>query len=88
MVNPDSVRPDYRQLTIFLVKPLLDSPEQLVVSSETTLGGRRIRLRIAFDGEDKGRVFGRGGRTINAIRTLVECAGRAAEQDVNLEVYE
>jgi len=80
--------PDYRQLAVFLVQPLLETPEKLAVSSEATLGGRRIRLRVAFDPGDKGRVFGRGGRTIQAIRTVLETAARAAEHELSLEVYE
>lgn len=90
MTDTDTAGPttNYRQLATFLIKPLLDRPEKLFISSETTLGGRRIRLRVAFDGEDKGRVFGRGGRTINAIRTVIDCAALAAQQDVNLEIYE
>lgn len=89
MISPQTVAtPNYRELAVFLIQPLLDTPEKPVISSETTLGGRKVRLRVAFAPTDKGRVFGRGGRTINAIRTVLECAARAANQDVNLEVYE
>ncbi|MBW4699531.1 MAG: KH domain-containing protein [Aphanocapsa lilacina HA4352-LM1] len=89
VISPEADKPpNYRELALFLIQPLLDTPEKLVISSETTLGGRKIRLRVAFAPTDKGRVFGRGGRTINAVRTVLECAARAAGQDVNLEVYE
>ncbi len=86
--EPTHTFPDYRALAVFLIQPLLDMPEKLVISAEKTLGGRKVRLRVAFAPLDKGRVFGRGGRTINAIRSVLECAARAADQDVQLEVYE
>lgn len=81
-------KPDYRQLAAFLIQPLLDFPEQLTVSSELTLGGKKTWLRVAFATADKGRVFGRGGRTIQAIRVVLECSARVAEQEVYLEVFE
>lgn len=49
--------------------------------------GKRAWIRIAFDSSDKGKVFGRGGRNIQAIRTVVAAAATAAGQSVHLDIY-
>lgn len=50
-------------------------------------GNTKAWVRLAFEGEDKGRVFGRGGRNIQAIRTVIEAAAKAANQSVYLDIY-
>lgn len=80
--------PDYPALVKFLVEPLLDSPNALSLDCETNSKGDRLRLRIAFDASDKGRVFGRNGRTIQSIRTIVNTVAQSANQVVHLEVYD
>ena len=43
-----------------------------------------ISLRVHPD--DRGRIIGRRGKTINAIRTLVRAAATKTQQRVNIEV--
>ena len=83
--NPSS--PNYTELIRFLVSPFLESPDSLSVDCEPYGGAHKFWIRVAFSGADKGRVFGRGGRTIQAIRTVVEAAAKNANQSVNLEVF-
>ena len=83
-----AARPDYPQLVRFLVKPLLDSPESLRLDCEVANDQQRVWIRVAFEGEDKGRVFGRGGRNLQAIRTVLSAAAAAAGQSVYLDIYE
>lgn len=45
-------------------------------------------IRLAFDEPEKGRVYGRGGRNIQAVRTLLEAVAQTAGQSVHLEIYE
>jgi uncharacterized protein len=80
-------KPDYVELVRFLVQPFLESPESLKVDCEISYLSKRAWLRIAFDGEDKGKVFGRGGRNIQAIRTCVAAAAQSAGQSVYLDIY-
>lgn len=47
----------------------------------------RVWIRVAFEGEDKGRVFGRGGRNIQAIRTVLAAAAATAGHSVYLDIY-
>ena len=75
-LNPDS-NPNYPELVRFLVEPFLDSPEDLRIDCESYANNRKVWVRLAFAGSDKGRVFGRGGRTIQAMRTVLEAAGES-----------
>lgn len=79
--------PDYIALVKFLIGPFLEDPETLRVDCEEYYGGSRVWIRIAFDSADKGKVFGRGGRNIQAIRTAIAAAAEAVNQSVFLEIY-
>ncbi|WP_287127746.1 KH domain-containing protein [Candidatus Cyanaurora vandensis] len=80
--------PNYPELVKFLVSPLLDDPSLLLVDAESTLNNQRIWLRVSFAAGDKGKVFGRGGRTIQAIRYILEAAARTHNQQVHMEIFE
>ncbi|NEO33611.1 MAG: KH domain-containing protein [Symploca sp. SIO3C6] len=80
--------PDYESLVRFLIEPFLESPNSLSVDCEDSNSNGRVWIRLAFEGTDKGRVFGRGGRNIQAIRTLIKAIGQAAGQSVYLDIYE
>ena len=79
--------PDYAALVRFLVQPFLESPSSLKIDCEINPSKPKVWIRLAFEGEDKGRVFGRGGRNIQAIRTVIEAAAKAAGQSVYLDIY-
>ncbi|MEO0458504.1 MAG: KH domain-containing protein [Cyanobacteria bacterium P01_A01_bin.114] len=79
--------PDFEALVQYLVEPFLESPDSLKVNSEKLAGGKRLWLRVAFDGEDKGRVFGRGGRNIQAIRKVVKATAQLNDCIVHVDVY-
>lgn len=79
--------PDYTKLVRFLVEPFLESPNSLSVDCEMSNSNSQVWIRLAFEGEDKGRVFGRGGRNIQAIRTAIEAAALCSGQSVYLDIY-
>ncbi len=79
--------PDFEALVRFLIQPLLDQPDSLKVHCETLAGGQRVWVRVAFEGEDKGRVYGRGGRNIQAIRHIVAATGKLSGCDARLDVF-
>ncbi|MEA5597876.1 KH domain-containing protein [Rivularia sp. UHCC 0363] len=83
--NPRTI-PNYIDLVKFLIEPFLESPESLSVDCEIS-SSKRAWIRIAFDNADKGKVFGRGGRNIQAIRTVISAAAQVAEQSAYLDVY-
>jgi uncharacterized protein len=80
--------PDYIALVKFLIEPLLSHPSALSLDCEKNSAGDRLRIRIAFDAADKGRVVGRNGRTIQAIRTVVMTTAQSVNQVVQLDVYD
>ncbi len=82
-----ATQPDYAGLVQMLVEPLLESPNALKVDCELANQNQRVWLRVAFEGEEKGRVFGRGGRNIQAIRTILNSAAKIAGQSVYLDIY-
>lgn len=79
--------PDYTGLVKFLVTPFLESPDSLKVDCEVVISKARVLVRVAFDGEDKGRVFGRGGRNIQAIRTVLQAIAQTTGYVLHLDVY-
>ncbi len=78
---------DYGGLVRFLVEPFLGSPDDLSVDCERSLSKPKVWIRMAFDEPDKGRVFGRGGRNIQAIRTVLQTAALAAGESIFLDIY-
>lgn len=80
--------PDYIGLVKFLIEPFLESPESLSIDCERSPARARAWIRLAFEGADKGRVFGRGGRNIQAIRTVIQAAAQAVGESVNLDIYD
>lgn len=88
MASSNLTNPDYAGLVRFLVQPLLDSPASLKVDCEVIPAKARVWIRLAFEDSDKGRVFGRGGRTIQAIRTVLEAVAQAAGHVVYLDIYQ
>jgi hypothetical protein len=80
-------QPDYAGLLRFLMQPFLDTPEALRVDCENCADGSRIWVRMAFEGADKGRMFGRGGRNVQAVRDVLTSVAKAAGQSATLEIY-
>ncbi|KAM3094702.1 KH domain-containing protein [Phormidesmis sp. 146-35] len=87
MADNSSIHPDYAGLVTFLVKPFLETPESLRVDCEVVANRSRVWVRLAFDGSDKGRVFGRGGRNIQAIRSVLEGVAKAAGYSAVLDIF-
>ncbi|MEA5532852.1 KH domain-containing protein [Crocosphaera sp. XPORK-15E] len=87
--NPgNSAGPDYLGLLAFLVKPLLEDSEALSIDCEWVNNNQRVWIRLAFEDSDKGRVYGRGGRNLQSISTVLTKAAMAAGQSLCLDVYE
>ncbi|NBD34837.1 MAG: KH domain-containing protein [Chloroflexi bacterium] len=73
-----------KDLVEYIVKALADEPDAVELSEiegETSLV---LELRVAS--EDMGRMIGRGGRTINAMRSLARVLGAKMGKKVTLEI--
>jgi predicted RNA-binding protein YlqC (UPF0109 family) len=85
---PHRTSPDYINLIGFLLKPMLESPDSLKIDCEKVNSNQRVWIRLAIDELDKGRVYGRGGRNIQAIQTVLTIAANKAGESLYLDVYE
>ncbi|WP_071932262.1 KH domain-containing protein [Picosynechococcus sp. PCC 7003] len=83
----NSATANYEKLTKFLLEPLLDDPQSLAMDCEQLSGSNRVLIRVAFEQEDKGKVFGRGGRNLRAIATVLNGSAADPQRKVSLDVY-
>ena len=81
-------QPDYDGLVRFLIEPLLESPELLSFDCEHIPTTKRVWIRLAFEDNDKGKIYGRGGRNIQAVRNVLQTAAQMAGETLYLEIYE
>ena len=86
-IEDSKASPNYVGLVKFLMQPFLESPETLSIDCEISHTLKRVWIRIAFESKDKGKVFGRGGRNIQSIRTVIAAAAEFAGQSVYLDMY-
>lgn len=73
-----------QQLVEFLVKHLVDRPEEVQVREVNAERAVVVEIRVA-DG-DVGKVIGRQGRVIQAIRSLARAAATRQGKRVTIEV--
>ena len=68
-----------KELIEYIAKSLVDDPSQVSVSE--VISGPEVMLELHVAEEDVGRMIGRGGRVVNAMRTLAQmCAVRQAKR--------
>lgn len=67
-----------------VITPLLDHPEAFRV--EVSGEGRRRDILLHAAPSDRGRIIGKHGRMISALRTLCRTAGEKAGLSVELEL--
>ncbi|MGB6014149.1 MAG: KH domain-containing protein, partial [Nodosilinea sp.] len=84
---PDMEAPDFPGLVRFLVEPFLDSPDSLRIDCEENSVQSKVWIRIAFKGDERGKVFGRGGRNIQAIRTIVRATAALSGWSAYVDIY-
>lgn len=78
--------PQYQQLLEYIVKSLVDNPNDVKVERKVDEMGVLLSLKV--HSQDMGQIVGRQGSTARAIRTLVRIAGLKAHARVNLKIEE
>jgi predicted RNA-binding protein YlqC (UPF0109 family) len=73
-------------LIAYLAKSLVDRPEQVTLRLASSDGGFTFELQVAP--EDVGKVIGRDGRTVNAMRTLLASAAQRLGYKARLEILD
>lgn len=78
---------DLAGLVDSIVRPLVDEPDALeVTAAEAEDGAVVVEIRVAAD--DAGKVIGRQGRVIKAIRTLARAAASRSGKLVDVELID
>jgi len=76
-----------KELTEVMVKSVVDYPEQVGVTEVEGTDSLILEIRVAQ--EDMGKVIGKSGRIINAMRTVVSAASAAkGGKRTSLEIIE
>ena len=75
-----------KNLLIQIIQTLVDNPEQVQVTEIE--GGRTTVLELRVAKEDMGMVIGKQGKTVNAIRLLLNAASGKAGKRYVLEIVE
>jgi uncharacterized protein len=75
-----------RDVVVYLARALVDDPERVTV--EELRGARGLTYEVRAAPDDVGKLIGRGGRTVKALRRVVRAvapAGRRVEVEVLAE---
>jgi len=73
-----------KELLEYIAKSIVNAPDDVVITEETTEEGTALKLQVADD--DKGRVIGKQGRIAEAMRTLLRVKAAKAGTRVSLEI--
>lgn len=74
------------ELVLYLARALVDKPEQVELRTSDEEGQKLFELKVAP--EDVGKVIGRDGRTVNAIRSLLTALALKQGVKARLEVLD
>jgi len=75
-----------KELIEYIVKALVDHPDDVTVTQID--GEKAVIFELRCNEDDIGRVIGKNGRTIKAIRTLLGTAAAKANVRAMLEIVE
>lgn len=70
----------------YVVCSLVDTPEKVVVDSKST--EKHLNIKVNCEKEDIGKVIGKSGKTIEAIRSLVNGAAGRLGKRASVEVVD
>lgn len=71
----------------FIVKQLVDKPEKVMIEEEST-DQKTIEIKVEVDKEDIGKVVGKKGKNVNALRTLLTAVAAKDKRRATLHVVE
>jgi predicted RNA-binding protein YlqC (UPF0109 family) len=75
-----------KELVEYIARSLVDDPDQVSVTEDTN--GPNILLELRVGPGDMGRVIGRQGRVVNAMRALVQFSAARQAKRAQLEIVE
>ena len=77
---------DFKELVIYIVKALVDLPEDVSVKEVEGEKSTILELKVAKD--DIGKVIGKHGRIAKAIRTILNASATKSGKRVVLEIID
>ena len=78
--------PTLRELVEFISKALVDSPDDVEVSEVS--GEQTVVLELRVAKNDLGKVIGKQGRTVKAMRAILNAASSKLKLRADLEILE
>ena len=75
-----------RELIELIGKALVDNPDSVEVKEIE--GAKMAVFEVKVGAGDMGKIVGRGGRTVNAIRTIIAAASMKQGKRAILEIIE
>ncbi len=73
-----------KELVQYIAASLVSQPDRVQVEVDDR--GHRVGLRLSVASEDMGRVIGRRGRVVNAMRTLLRVMGARRQVRVDMDI--
>jgi len=70
----------------YIVEHIVDDPSQIAIGATSDDRGPVLLLSVAED--DRGKIIGRQGRIVQAIRTIVKAATVGTGERVNVEIVD
>jgi predicted RNA-binding protein YlqC (UPF0109 family) len=75
-----------KEFVEYIVKNLVDSPDKVLIKEVE--GTNTLIIELSVEKSDIGKIIGKKGKTINAIRTLLMSVASRNGLRVNLEILE
>jgi predicted RNA-binding protein YlqC (UPF0109 family) len=76
-----------RELLLYLARALVDHPDRVEVEEFEEDDGTLV-FELSVDDDDYGQVIGRGGRTAQAIRTVIKASAVKDNRRVLVDIVE
>ena len=75
---------NFSALLMDLVRPIVDTPDEVMVMEEESEDGLLLTLKVAE--ADVGMIIGKHGKIARAIRTVIKAAARISDKKVTVEI--
>lgn len=82
--QPKMLASDMKELIAYIARAIVNSPDDVEITEETDDEGIMLKLQVAD--EDKGRVIGKQGRIVQAMRTLLRVKAAKQGTRASLEI--
>ncbi len=73
-----------QELASYLLKSLVDKPEEVAIEASEDNGIVRLKAKVAES--DKGKIIGKDGKVIKAIRTVLTAGAFKAGKKIFLDL--